>query len=79
MPPNFFTTATSRNFPDAAVTETKKFDQTILECKGGEGWRHFYPLGKPISLHRLHRGPFAVYKYSFMGHFFAATAILTCK
>jgi hypothetical protein len=37
----------------------------------------FYPSGEPISLHRLRCGPFAVYKYSFMGHFLAAAAILT--
>jgi hypothetical protein len=36
----------------------------------------FYPLGEPISLHRLRCSPFAVYKYSFMGHCLAAAAIL---
>jgi hypothetical protein len=36
----------------------------------------FYPLGEPISLHRLRCSPFAVYKYSFMGYFLAAAAIL---
>ena len=37
----------------------------------------FYPTGKPISLHRLHNSPFAVYKYSIMGHCLAAAAIST--
>jgi hypothetical protein len=37
----------------------------------------FYPMGKPISLHRLHCGPIAVYKYSIMGHCLAAAAIST--
>jgi hypothetical protein len=36
----------------------------------------FYPSDEPISLHRLHCGPFAVYKYSIMGHCLAAAAIL---
>jgi hypothetical protein len=37
----------------------------------------FYPLGQPISLHRLRCSPFAVYIYSFMGHCLAAAAIST--
>jgi hypothetical protein len=39
----------------------------------------FYPPGEPISLHRLRRSPFAVYKYSFTGHILAAAAILACE
>jgi hypothetical protein len=35
----------------------------------------FYPSGELISLHRLHCNPFAVYKYSFMGHCLAGAAI----
>jgi len=34
----------------------------------------FYPSGEPISPHRLRCSPFAVYKYSFMGHCLAAAA-----
>jgi len=37
----------------------------------------YYPKGEPISLHRLRCSPFAVYKYSFMGHCLAAAAIST--
>jgi len=37
----------------------------------------FYPSGEPISLHRLRCSPFAVFKYSFIGHFLAAAVILT--
>jgi len=37
----------------------------------------FYPTGESISLHRLRCSPFAVYKYSFMGHCLAAAAIST--
>ncbi len=39
----------------------------------------FYPTGEPISPHRLHCSPFAVVHYNFMGHCFAAAAILTRK
>ena len=39
----------------------------------------FYPSGRPISLHRLHRSPFALVHYSFMRCFFVAAAISTCK
>jgi len=35
----------------------------------------FYPMGELISLHRLRCSPFAVYKYSFMGHCLVAAAI----
>ena len=33
----------------------------------------FYPSGRPISLHQLHRSPFAVVNYSFMNYFFASS------
>jgi len=46
MPPNFFATAKSKDSPDFAVTETKKHNQIILECKGGVGWRLFLPYGR---------------------------------
>jgi hypothetical protein len=39
--------------------------------------RIFYPSGEPISLHQLRCSPFAVYKYSIMGHCLAAAAILS--
>ncbi len=35
----------------------------------------YYPTGELILLHRLRSSPFAVYKYSFMGHYLVAAAI----
>jgi hypothetical protein len=63
----FFSSAISRIYLDIAE---KFFQEESIII-----FRIFYPLGELISLHRLCCSPFAVFIYSFMGHFLAATAI----
>jgi hypothetical protein len=69
MPITFSIIAISGSYPDIAVNY---YGKTFIHLIGV-----FYPLGEPISPHRLRRSPFAVVYYSFMGHFLAAAAILT--
>jgi len=68
MPILFLLQQHSGGYPDIAE---KAFKEESLYIR-----RHFFPLGEPISLHRLRCSPFAVYKYSFMGYFLAAATIL---
>jgi amino acid permease len=73
MPIPFSITAISGTFPDMAVCY---YEKTFIILIG-----IFYPLGEPILQGgvgwRLHRSPFVVVHYSFMGRFLAIAAILT--
>jgi hypothetical protein len=62
-----------QQYQEVFLTLLKKLYSKILFISIGI----FSPEGEPISLHRLRCSPFAVYKYSFMGHYLAAAAILT--
>jgi hypothetical protein len=73
MPLIFIITAISGSYPDITVNPDKFFFKKKFFIFIGI----FYPLGEPISLHRLRCSPFAVVHYSLMGHFLAAAAILT--
>jgi hypothetical protein len=52
------------------------FIYTFMQGRGGLTIGIFSPSGEPISPHRLRCSPFAVFKYSFMGHCLGAAAIL---
>jgi hypothetical protein len=65
MPLYIFTTAISK-ISEIAVVQTNNWLKRFLHLM-----RHFYLSGKPISLHQLHCGPFAVVHYSSKSHFFA--------
>jgi len=73
MPTLFITSAISESYPDIALNPDMFFFKKKFLIFIGI----FYPPGEPISPHRLRCSPFAVVHYSFMGHFLAATAILT--
>jgi hypothetical protein len=62
----------SGNYPDITGNYKNNICKRIIFLIGIS-----YPAGGPISLQRLRCSPFAVYNYSFMGHFLAVAAILT--
>jgi hypothetical protein len=72
MPIHIFHSAISGNLSDIA----EKMYKIVFNYFG-----IFYPPSEPISPHRSFNawvewvGPFAVYKYSFMGHFLASANI----
>jgi hypothetical protein len=72
---HYTSTAISGYFPDIAYHPEKYFFRNLQVFSISI----FYPKGGSISPHRLHRSPFAVVYYNFMGYFFVAAAISTRK